>query len=576
MATLVRERLTVIAAPKASHILRSAASNWGRYAFSAGLAFFLAPYVVWHLGNSAYGVWCLIVSLTGYLGLFDLGVRGAVTRYVARFHAQADHNRSSEVSSAAMAIFLTTGMVVIVVSALLAAIVLGRMNLPAQYQPAARIVILLIGGSVAISLIDGVYGGLLIALQRFDISNTVEIANSGLRAVAIVAALSHGFGLITLACIHLCFAVLRLLADFLLAHKFYPQLRVDPWSANRENLRLIWSFSLFSFLLHVSLSLIYASDLVVIGAFLPVTAVTFYAIGGNLVEYARALVTGISQTMTPLTSTLEARQDDSRLREVVLQCSCWATMVALPVTVTLLIRGETFIGLWMGPQYARLSGSVLHILAFSMPLWAGFSVVGSAMLGISRHKPLVPVALLEGLCNLALSIFLVKRMGIVGVAWGTLIPSLFASMLFCPWYLRHTLGVPLRRYVTAAWLKPGFAILPFALSCYAVEHYWPAHNLLLFFVQIAVCLPLVFASFWGVCLTSQERAAYSQKLLTVFGRGDAELGSSALKAASVDGTPNRGPFTGVHAGQKIKPAAWWGRANPEGSPQQGSSPNSTS
>src|SRR5258708_17822696 len=110
MATLVRERLTVIAAPKASHILRSAASNWGRYAFSAGLAFFLAPYVVWHLGNSAYGVWCLIVSLTGYLGLFDLGLRGAVTRYVARFHAQSTHNSCTEVSSSAMALFLSTCM----------------------------------------------------------------------------------------------------------------------------------------------------------------------------------------------------------------------------------------------------------------------------------------------------------------------------------------------------------------------------------------------------------------------------------------------------------------------------------
>src|SRR5258705_2635918 len=73
MATLVRERLTVITAPKASHVLRGAASNWGRYAFSAGLAFFLAPYVVWHLGNSAYGVWCLIVSLTGLSGSVRLG-----------------------------------------------------------------------------------------------------------------------------------------------------------------------------------------------------------------------------------------------------------------------------------------------------------------------------------------------------------------------------------------------------------------------------------------------------------------------------------------------------------------------
>ena len=518
MATLTLVRHAVVPAPKKTHILRSVASNWVRYVFSVGLAFFLAPYVVSHLGGAGYGVWSLVVSLTGYLGLFDLGVRGAVTRYVARFHAQADHNRSNEVASAAMAIFLTTGVVAVVVSAVLAIFVLGRLNLPFEYLPAARIVLLLIGSSVAVSLVDGVYGGLLIALQRFDLSNAIEIASTGLRAVAIIAALSHGFGLITLASIHLGYALLRLLANFLLAHKLYPELHVRPWSTDRASLRLIWSFSIFSFLLHISLSLIYASDLVVIGAFLPVMAVTFYAIGGSLMEYARALVTSISQTMTPLASELEARQNSNRLREIVLQSSSWATMAALPVATTFLIRGSTFIGLWMGPQYEDVSGDVLRVLALTMPLWAGFSIVCSSMLGISRHKPLVPIALLEGLCNLALSIFLVRRIGVVGVAWGTLIPSLLVSALFGPWYLRHTLGVPLRRYILTAWLKPGFAILPFALLTYGIDHFWPAHNLPLFFLQIALCLPVACASFWTICLTSEERAAYSRKLMSVYSR----------------------------------------------------------
>jgi O-antigen/teichoic acid export membrane protein len=518
MPTLTEERQAVVAAPKQPHILRSIASNWGRYVFSVVLGFFLAPYIVWHLGNAGYGVWSLIGSLTGYLGLFDLGVRGAVTRYVARFHAQADHNRSSEVASAAMAVFLTTGMAAIAVSVLLATLVLSRMNVPPQYLFAARLVLILIGGSVTVSLIDGVYGGILVALQRFDLSNAIEITNSGLRAVAIVAALSHGAGLITLACTHLFFALTRLIANLLLAHKLYPGLRVRPWSADRQSLRLIWSFSVFSFLLHVSLSMIYASDLVVIGSFLPVMAVTFYAIGGSLVEYTRALVTGISQTMTPLASALEARQNGSRLQEIVLRSSSWATMVALPIAATFLIRGSSFIGLWMGPQYEDLSGKVLRVLAISLPFWACCSVVCSAMLGISRHKPIVPVALSEGLCNLALSIFLVRRMGVIGVAWGTLIPNLLATMVFCPWYLRRTLGVPLRRYVVTAWLKPGFAIAPFTLASYGMERYWPAPNLVLFFLQIALCSPLALASFWRICLTSEQRAAYSQKISAAFGR----------------------------------------------------------
>lgn len=62
---------------------------------------------------------------------------------------------------------------------------------------------------------------------------------------------------------------------------------------------------------------------------------------------------------------------------------------------------------------------------------------------MGRHRVLASVLLLEGAVNLLLSLFLVRRMGIIGVAWGTAIPlactSLFsfhgtcAVCLMCHW-----------------------------------------------------------------------------------------------------------------------------------------------
>ena len=56
-------------------------SNWTAFAFAAVTSFFLAPFIVHRLGDSAYGVWALIGSLVGYMGLLDLGVRSAVMPY---------------------------------------------------------------------------------------------------------------------------------------------------------------------------------------------------------------------------------------------------------------------------------------------------------------------------------------------------------------------------------------------------------------------------------------------------------------------------------------------------------------
>jgi O-antigen/teichoic acid export membrane protein len=513
----IEEKAAKRAPSRSPGAIRNVASNWGAYMIAMAVNFFLSPFIVRHLGNTGYGVWTLTLSLTGYLGLLDLGVRGAVTRYVAKFHTEADHQKASNIASSAMVIFASAGLLAILVSILLAAFVISRLQIPPQYLLAARIVLMVTGVNIALSLVNGVYGGILVGLQRFDLTNSIEIGINILRAGTIVAALYLGCGILTLAFIQLGFTLVRWMANIGLARHLYPELRVHLSQANREGIKLIFSFSVFSFLLHVSSSLIYASDNVVIAAYLPVTAVTFYVIGGNLVEYARTLVNGISQTMTPLASSIEAQKDQVRLQKMVLLSSRAGTMVMLPVALTFMLRGSSFIGIWMGSQYRELSGDVLWILSFTIIFWAANSVTSGTILGLSKHKPLVPAMLVEGVCNLTLSIILVQsRLGIRGVAWGTVIPSLAMSTLFWPLYIKRALGIAPLTYMWSAWVRPAIAIVPFALGSYAFERYWPANRLIVFFLQVALTLPLAMIGYWLLCLEQNQRHDYSRKFSESF------------------------------------------------------------
>jgi O-antigen/teichoic acid export membrane protein len=507
-----------------AEVVRSILSNWGSYLIAMAINFFLSPYIVRHLGNTGYGVWTLILSLTGYLGLLDLGVRGAVTRYVAKFYVQANHDRASNIASSAMVIFASSGLIAVVISILLAVFVVGRLQIPLQYLIAARIVLILTGVGMATSLVNGVYGGVLVGLQRFDLTNSIEIGINLLRAGAIVLALYFGFEIVTLACIQLAFTLARWAANVHLVRHLYPELSMKLTAADRTGIKLIFSFSVFSFLIHISGSLIYATDNIVIGTFLPVSAVTFYVIGGNLVEYTRTIVGGISQTMTPLASSIEAMHDPERLQSVVLLSSRAAQMIVLPIALTFMLRGSSFIGLWMGRQYADLSGKVLWILSLTILFWAATTVTSGCLLGLSKHRPLAPVMLVEGLCNLALSVMWVKgSLGILGVAWGTVLPSLATSLLFWPWYSHRTLGISPLAYVVSSWVRPGVAIVPFALASYAIERYWPATHLTTFLAQVALTLPVAIPGYWLICLNRNHREKYSQKLVQslkrVFARG---------------------------------------------------------
>src|SRR3984893_14220510 len=116
MRTMTEEGVGPEARSRIPRAARNVLSNWATYLISGAISFFLSPFIVRHLGNSAYGIWVLLVSVTGYLGFLDLGIRGAVTRYVARFHAEGNHEQASRTVSSASGMFLIGGFAAIIFS----------------------------------------------------------------------------------------------------------------------------------------------------------------------------------------------------------------------------------------------------------------------------------------------------------------------------------------------------------------------------------------------------------------------------------------------------------------------------
>src|SRR2546426_4226780 len=79
-----------------SLILRAVATSWVAILANAAVGFLLTPYVLHHLGDEAFGLWVLVVTVVGYYGLFDAGVRSSVLRYASRHRALGDQQRANE------------------------------------------------------------------------------------------------------------------------------------------------------------------------------------------------------------------------------------------------------------------------------------------------------------------------------------------------------------------------------------------------------------------------------------------------------------------------------------------------
>jgi O-antigen/teichoic acid export membrane protein len=487
-------------------------TNWAAFLVNVAIGLVLSPYVVHRLGGVEYGVWVLLSSLVGYLGLLDLGARSAVTKYVATLHAERRHGDASLLVSTALVLFGGLALVAVGASALLALAVAHLFTIPAPLVETARRALVLSGLNVAVSLVTGVFAGTVVARQRFGALNAVTIAVGVVRAVAIVLTLQAGGRLVGLAAVHLGVSLAQGATTAWLGRRVYPELAVAPRSWTPGHLVRICRFGMASWLLHATGFLVNYADALVIGSFLPVGAITPFAIAANLTDQVRAVIAGVSQPVTPMAGALDGERAESRIPGLLLDGARFATLAIAPIVVTLEIRGTSFIAQWMGAAYARDAGAVLAVLGPAVWAFAGFQVLTAAMIGLDRHRGLVPIFAGEALANLLLSVAWVGPYGIVGVAWGTALPRLLVSLLVGPLYARRHAGVPVLRYWEWAVVRPAGAILPFAAATLALETWWPASTLVALGGQILLALPAAAAGAWLLGLTPAERRLLARML----------------------------------------------------------------
>ncbi len=285
--------------PRAKRIAQNVLSNWTALAVTTGVGFFLSPFVVHHLGNLGYGVWVIIGSLVSYMGLLDLGLRGAVTRFVSKGTAKDDHDESSRAVSGALWIRLWISLAIIVTGLLLSFTIHRIFVIPPELQQVARLAILVTAVTVGINLWCGVFGGVLVALHRYDLTSGIEIARTAARAAGIVYLLRSGHGILGLALWDLCTSMAANAALIFFCFRIYPRLKIIFGRPDRATLSKLWNYSFYAFLINVAIQVTYYTDNLVVGAFLSPTAVTLYAIGGLLIGYARQIVSSMTTTFTP-------------------------------------------------------------------------------------------------------------------------------------------------------------------------------------------------------------------------------------------------------------------------------------
>ena len=444
-------------------IVRNVFSNWAGYVVNITVSFFISPFIVHTLGNTGYGIWVLVGSLTGYLGILDLGMRPAIVKFVSRFKAIGDDLMINKIVNTMLLAFSTIAVLVVLASIVVSYYAPKIVAVPVEYQSQFRLIIIIMGLNIAASFPFGVFNAVLNALQRFDLNNIIEISVFLARSAFIVLFLKLGGGLVSLGIIILMASLISFLLKARLCLNINKSMEINLKHANKDTMKMITGFSVYTFVIGIAGRINFQTDSIVIGTFLSPEAITFFAIGATMIDYLSNLVSHMSMTITPIASGFDATRDYERMKKLLFIGTKYCMIIILPIGMTFIILGNTFISLWMGPEYGKSSGLVLTILMCANFGYLSQFVSGSIFYGLGKVKLLTVMNLGTALVNIIISVVLVKPYGIYGVALGTAIPLTIYGTLIQPYYICRVLQISIWQYLKKSYIVPLLAVVPFVV-----------------------------------------------------------------------------------------------------------------
>ena len=466
-------------------LFKNVGSSWVALGFNIVVGVLLSPYILHHLGDEAFGLWVLIFSITGYYGLFDMGIRSSIVRYVASFSATGNRVELDRLISTAVFTYSGIGAIALMITLAGSYSVGSIFHISTDFLHTARWLFLIVGSAVALGFPVGVSGGILEGLQRFYVLNFTSICATLVRALLIVLALRHGYGLLSVALITVSMPLISGIVNATVVLRILP-LHLHIKNVNRDSVRRIATYSSSTFIILVASRLRFKTDAVVIGTFLSSAAITYFTIGSRLVDYAGEVVSGLAQVFVPMSSQSDATGDLVGLRKILIAGNRACALIIFPMAVILIILGKSVIQAWVGARYVATSYPVLLVLVIPSTLMWAQSACGRILFGMAKHKTLAIVTLLEGGANLFLSIYLVRRFGILGDAAGTSIPLACTTLFFLPRHLCHVLKLRVGTYVRQAFLLPLTLCVPLTVALLLMRRWFVAHNFLQLAVQLAV------------------------------------------------------------------------------------------
>lgn len=471
------------------------------------------PLILRTLGQSEWGLYQLVASVVGYLGLLGFGFASAYVRFYVRAAASDSEDAVSKLNGLFLLVFLAIGVVAAALGIFLVfntRVVFGDKLTSAEIST-AQVLTGIMTLTVALSFPASVFDSFITANERFLFQRVLGLIRALATPTLSVVAVLLGFKSLGMAVVAATLAVAHAIASL-----FYSVRRLKMSFTLRNLdlslLREIAVFSSYLFIFMVVDQVNWNVDKFILGRFQGTAAVAVYALAASLNTHYVSISSTVSSVFIPRVNRLVMVADDnSELTKLLTRVGRIQFMILTLVASCLIVFGRPFIAFWVGPEFSAAYPILLLLLIpVTVPLIQnlGIEIQKAKNMHHFRAWTYAGIAVL----NVLISIPLAQRYGGTGAAFGTALSLVLGNGLLMNWYYHRRVGLDMKYFWTSiAALMP--ALIPVTLLGGAIMMFVDFSGLWAMSLWAVAFATLYCCSMWAFGMDASEKDLVRRPLL---------------------------------------------------------------
>jgi O-antigen/teichoic acid export membrane protein len=232
--------------------------------------------------------------------------------------------------------------------------------------------------------------------------------------------------------------------------------------------------------------------------------IVYFVMPNRLIDYAKGVSRAIGYPLAPYFGATIGRGNQDALKSSWLNTTLALQIVSLALPLVIFFCGETFLELWLGPEYSTAGRMVLYILLVGLVADSLATNAYSILIAQSRHGKPALMWLVFSVISVFLGVGGGYLWGVAGVAAGTSIATVLGN-LFTVTMACTVMQTSLWTYFRRSLVRIFPALLILTLSLWSFGKIFPEKSYTNLVLQISASGSTYLLAIWQFALTENIR-----------------------------------------------------------------------